>query len=56
MIKAALTYASMDKQIMYVMTKEFTRIPPTTHSLPTMETKNMANITFKYLCLIFKQY
>ncbi|EFX79553.1 hypothetical protein DAPPUDRAFT_304438 [Daphnia pulex] len=48
LFQAALTHASSDKQIMYVMTKEFTRIPPTTHSLPNVETGNMANITFKY--------
>ncbi len=40
---AALTHASVDEQIMYVMTKELTRIPPT-HSLPSVETGNIANI------------
>ncbi|KAK4010163.1 Uncharacterized protein APZ42_016517 [Daphnia magna] len=46
--QAALTHASLGKQVMCVMTKEFTRIPPTTHGLPNMEPGNMVNITFKY--------
>ncbi|KAI9558752.1 hypothetical protein GHT06_015541 [Daphnia sinensis] len=46
--QAAITHASLGKQVMCVMTKEFTRIPPTTHGLPNMEPGNMVNITFKY--------
>ncbi|KAK4010162.1 hypothetical protein OUZ56_019309 [Daphnia magna] len=48
LFQAALTHASLGKQVMCVMTKEFTRIPPTTHGLPNMEPGNMVNITFKY--------